>query len=75
MMLKGARETRYGKPVRQYAIFVNGTITLVTSGDVVDADTYNALIAAKVIRSQALAPSSPRPTMAGLNPEFDPPEE
>jgi hypothetical protein len=50
MMLKGSINTRRGKPIRQYGVTVNGATRLVTSGDLVDRQAYEALVAAGVVR-------------------------
>jgi len=50
MMLKGSVFLRRGKPIRQFGVTVGGSTRLVTSGDVVDEETYAALIAAGAIR-------------------------
>lgn len=49
MMLKGAIIKRRSGPVRQFAVTVNGSTRLVTSGDTVDRNTYDALLAASAI--------------------------
>ena len=49
MMQKGSHVTRRGVETRQYLIMVNGVVRIVNSGDVVDRDTFNALVAAGVI--------------------------
>ena len=49
MMLKGSHVLRRGVETRQYLIMVNGTVRIVNSGDVVDRDTYDALVLAGVI--------------------------
>ena len=49
MMLKGSIFKRRRKTVRQFGVTVNGATRLVTSGDTVDRETYDALIAAKAI--------------------------
>lgn len=51
MMLKGSINTRRGKPIRQYGVTVNGATRLITSGDLVDRKTYEALVAAGVVRA------------------------
>lgn len=51
MMLKGSIATRRGKPIRQYGVTVDGATRLITSGDVVDRKTYDALVAAGAIRA------------------------
>lgn len=48
-MLKGNKLVRRGKPIRQAAVVVDGTVKLVTSGDKVDRRTYDALIGAGII--------------------------
>ena len=48
-MLKGNKLSRRGRPIRQVAIVVSGTVQLVTSGDMVDRKTYEALILAGVL--------------------------
>lgn len=50
MMLKGSIHERRKGPVRQYGVTVNGSTRLVTSGDVVDQETYTALVAAGAVR-------------------------
>ena len=50
MMLKGSVYPRRKGLVRQFGVTVNGATRLVTSGDKVDLDTYNALVAAGAIR-------------------------
>jgi hypothetical protein len=50
MMLKGSIHKRRKGAVRQFGVTVNGATRLVTSGDVVDQDTYHALLAAGAIR-------------------------
>ena len=49
-LLKGSVNTRGGVSVRQFGVYVNGVIRLVTSGDMVDRDTYEALVAAGAIK-------------------------
>ena len=51
MMLKGSIHERRKGPVRQYGVTVNGSTRLVTSGDTVDQETYNALLAAGAIQA------------------------
>ena len=48
-MLKGNKVLRKGKPIRQVAIVVEGTVRLITSGDRVDRRTIEALIGAGVL--------------------------
>lgn len=61
MMLKGSIHERRKGPVRQYGVTVNGSTRLVTSGDVVDQETYNALVAAGAIRPVVETPSPKQP--------------
>ena len=49
MMQKGSHVTRHGVETRQYLIMVNCSVRIVNSGDTVDRDTYDALVAAGVI--------------------------
>jgi hypothetical protein len=59
MMLKGNIVKRRTGQVRQYCVTVDGSTRLVTSGDVVDQKTYDALVAAGAIapvRSETPAP-------------------
>ncbi len=49
MMLKGAVIQRRHAEVRQVGVMVRGSIRLVTSGDTVDRETHEALIAAKIV--------------------------
>lgn len=50
MMLKGSVYKRRSGVVRQFGVTVNGSTRLVTSGDVVDRATYEALLLARAIR-------------------------
>ena len=49
MMQKGSHVVRHGVETRQYLIMVNGSVRIVNSGDTVDRETYEALVAAGVI--------------------------
>jgi len=49
MMKKGAKVRRKRKIVRQIAVLVGSEVRLVTSGDTVDRETYEALQAAGVL--------------------------
>ena len=53
MMLKGSVLKRRGRPIRQFGVTVHGATRLVTSGDVVDRPTYEALLAVGAIRQPA----------------------
>jgi len=48
-MLKGNKLLRRGRPIRQVAIVVQGTVKLITSGDAVDRKTYEALVLSGVL--------------------------
>ncbi len=50
MMLKGSISSRKGVPVRQFGVYVDGVVRLVTSGDCVDRETYEALLAVAAIK-------------------------
>lgn len=50
MMLKGTIHKRGSSPVRQYGVTVRGSTRLVTSGDWVDRETYEALVEAGAVR-------------------------
>lgn len=70
MMVKGSVCQRRSGVVRQYGVTVNGATRLVTSGDVVDGETYNALLAARAIRpaparTDGEAPQTPEAAGAG----------
>ena len=54
-MLKGNKLSRRGRPIRQVAVVVNGTVTLITSGDMVDRKTYEALVAAGALATDGAA--------------------
>ena len=45
-MMKGVDVMRHGRRVRQFAVMVGGNVRVVTSGDTVDLETYQALVAA-----------------------------
>jgi hypothetical protein len=49
MMQKGSHVTRRGVETRQYLIMVSGSVRIVNSGDLVDRETYDALVAAGVV--------------------------
>lgn len=49
MMLKGSIYQRKTGSVRQYAVTVNGSTRVVTSGEAVDRATYEALLKAGAI--------------------------
>ena len=53
MMVKGFVYKRRSGLVRQFGVTVNGATRLVTSGDVVDRPTYEALLAAGAIRPKS----------------------
>lgn len=48
-MLKGSLVQRRGKTIRQFGITMDGSTRLITSGDLVDRETYEALVAAGVL--------------------------
>lgn len=56
MMTKGSVQVRGRKKVRQFAVMVGASIRLVTSGDTVDHETYQALLAAEVVRPEEASP-------------------
>lgn len=58
MMLKGNMYRRRHGLVRQCGVTVHGSTKIVTSGDVVDRDTYDALVAVGAIRLGALGPET-----------------
>jgi hypothetical protein len=55
-LVKGTLVTRRGKDIRQFNVYVNGSIRLVTSGDTVDQATYDALIKAGAVVSASVPP-------------------
>jgi hypothetical protein len=63
IMRKGSVIVRQGKEVRQYGLSFKGMVRLVTSGDVVDRETYDALLAAGAISpiGSTASPDSPLP--------------
>lgn len=65
MMLKGSVYNRPSGKVKQYGVTVDGATKVITSGDFVDRDTYDALIKAGAIRpvSDAPTPDAPPPHM------------
>lgn len=50
MMIKGSVYDRPGGRVKQYGVTVDGATKVITSGDLVDQATYNALLKAGAIR-------------------------
>ena len=72
LMLKGNKLTRRGRPIRQVAIVVEGTVKLVTSGDRVDRRTYDALIESGVLPPRHREPeAAPAPVEALPDPLED----
>lgn len=63
MMLKGSVYNRPSGKVKQYGVTVDGATKVITSGDFVDRETYDALIKAGAIRpvSDAPTPDAPLP--------------
>lgn len=49
MILRGAVTMRRGRQIRQCGVTVDGSTRLVTSGDYVDRETYQALINGGII--------------------------
>lgn len=64
MMLKGSVYNRTSGKVKQYGVTVDGATKVITSGDFVDRDTYEALIKANAIRPMSQAPSPDAPPQA-----------
>ena len=62
MMLKGSIYNRPSGKVKQYGVTVDGATRVITSGDFVDRDTYDALIKAGAIRPMTDAPTPDAPT-------------
>ncbi len=61
MMLKGSVYNRPSGKVKQYGVTVDGATRVITSGDFVDRDTYDALIKAGAIRPMSEAPTPDTP--------------
>ena len=61
MLLKGSVYDRPSGKVKQYGVTVDGATKVITSGDLVDRDTYDALIKAGAIRPMADAPAPDAP--------------
>jgi len=66
MMLKGSVFKRRKGMVRQFGVTVNGSTKLVTSGDIVDRETYRALVAAGAIRPLGAREPGAKGAPAGL---------
>lgn len=64
MMLKGSIYKRRKALIRQFGVTVNGSTRLVTSGDLVDRETYKALLAAGAVRASVSDPSLPNRTQS-----------
>jgi hypothetical protein len=62
MLLKGSVYDRPSGRVKQYGVTVDGATKVITSGDFVDRDTYDALIKAGAIRPMADAPTPDAPS-------------
>lgn len=61
MMLKGHVAQRGRQRVRQVGVSVGGTTHIVTSGDVVDQATYDALLAVQAIAPDKQPPAQEAP--------------
>lgn len=60
-MLKGTVMERDGVQIRQFGVYVDGVVRLVTSGDMVDRETYEALVAAGALEPDpTYAPERPK---------------
>jgi hypothetical protein len=73
LMVKGSVVKRNGRPVRQFGVTIDGSTRLVTSGDVVDRKTYEALLAVGAIRERSLQELPGEES--GAPPRETPPEE
>ncbi len=60
MMIRGSNVLRHGKTIKQIGVTVNGSTRLVTSGELVDRQTYNALLAMNAIRPEGRIPHAPK---------------
>ena len=56
MMLKGSIYDRPTGRVRQYGVTVDGSTRVITSGDYVNRETYDALLKAGAIRARSETP-------------------
>ncbi len=61
MMLKGSVYDRPSGRVRQFGVTVDGSTRVITSGDFVDRETYDALLKAGAIRPKAEVPPPDSP--------------
>ena len=68
MMLKGSICKRGRQTVRQFGVTVGGATRLVTSGDVVDRDMYDALLKAGALRLRS-GPAEPDAGDGPLTPD------
>lgn len=68
-MLKGNKLSRRGRPIRQVAVVVHGTVTLITSGDMVDRKTYEALIAAGALAADGASMPNELPKVDDTAPD------
>lgn len=68
MMLKGSIATRRGKPIRQFGVTVDGATKLITSGDIVDRKTYDALVAAGAVKPAYRPPDAEGTASRATNP-------
>lgn len=60
-LVKGSIIQRKGQPIRQYGLSLNGTVRMITSGDVVDEKTYAALVAVGAVKEEPQEPGLPEP--------------
>ena len=73
MMLKGSVYERRNGPIRQFGVTVDGATRIVSSGDTVDSETYDALVAAGAIVGEA--PIDLEPIEPAEAPPEDPSED
>jgi hypothetical protein len=59
MLIRGTVSMRRGKPIRQIGVTVNGSTVLVTTGDTVSLDTFEALVAVGAVAGSR-PPSGPK---------------
>jgi hypothetical protein len=62
-MIKGSLVMRRGKPIRQCGVTIDGSTRLVTSGDMVDRETYEALVSRGIIQGTLERPRRSGPTV------------
>lgn len=68
-LVRGTVSMRRGKPIRQIGVTVQGSTVMVTTGDIVDQEVYDALVAVGALNVPHNVPHALERTPAGPDTE------